>query len=221
MNKEASIAASIRKLLQSNIVMSLRQIQDKIADRSRSSLFRDLKKLNLVTSYTDAGQFHALKPTVRFDTNGLWFFEQTGFSKWGTLKNTVVQIVSNSPSGMTQRELKNLLHIKVQNTLTHLIPAKILQRHLLPGSVYVYLSLEQTKAQAQLQKRLVINEAGPQAMMPAENLIIEILLEQIRFPNSQLEPKALSNSLKTRGIYIEDDRIAYVFAYYDLKKNGF
>ena len=97
----------------------------------------------------------------------------------------------------------------------------MLQRHLLPGSVYVYLSLEQTKAEAQLQRRLVINETSPQVMMPAENLVIEILLELIRFPCCQFEAQALGKALRKRGIPIDDNRIAYVLAHYDLKKNRF
>jgi hypothetical protein len=222
MNKEALTATKIRKLLQSNIVMSLKQIQNEFVDRSRSSLFRDMKKLGLVTSYTDTGQFHSLRTSIRFNANGLWFFEQAGFSKWGTLKNTVIEAVSDSPSGMTQRELKNLLRAKVQNTLTHLLQAKMLQRHLLSGSVYVYLSLDQARAEAQLQRRLLINETSSQLMMPAENIIIEILLELIRFPSNNKEPQAfisIGDALIKRGIHIDDDRIAYVLNYYNLKKN--
>ncbi len=61
MNAEPSFPDQIRKLLQSNTVMSLKQLRHELGKRPRSSLFRDLKMLDLVTSYTHAGQYHALK----------------------------------------------------------------------------------------------------------------------------------------------------------------
>ena len=42
----------IRKLLQSKIVMSIKQIRHELADRPRSSLFRDLKKIELLQTST-------------------------------------------------------------------------------------------------------------------------------------------------------------------------
>ena len=77
---------------------------------------------------------------VKFNPNGLWFYEQISFSKYGTLKNTLVTIISNSPSGMTHKELKTLLRIQVQNPLTHLIKNGSLQRRFLSDQVFVYLS---------------------------------------------------------------------------------
>ena len=91
----------------------------------------NLQKIELLTSYSHAGQFHALKSKVKFNTNGLWFYEQVCFSQYGTLKNTLIKIISNSPAGMTHKELKNLLHIQVQNPLTHLVKINGLQRRLL------------------------------------------------------------------------------------------
>ena len=99
---ETAFASQIRKLLQSKTVLSLKQIRQALSNRPRSSLFRDLKKLDLITSYTHAGQFHALKSAAHFDANGLWFFEPAGFSKYGTLKNTLTHLISHAPAGMTQ-----------------------------------------------------------------------------------------------------------------------
>jgi hypothetical protein len=138
--------------------MSLKQIRHEIPDRPRSSLFRDLKRIELLTSYSHAGQYHALKSMVKFNPNGLWFYEQTSFSKDGTLKNTLVKIISNSPAGMTHKELKSLLRIQVQNPLTHLIKTDSLQRRSLADQMFVYLAHDDSIAQAQWQKRLELNE---------------------------------------------------------------
>ena len=221
MNAEPSFPDKIRRLLQSNTVMPLKQLRHELGDRHRSSLFRDLKKLDLVTSYTHAGQYHALKSAARFDADGLWFFDQAGFAKHGTLKNTLIQIISNAQAGMTQKELKSLLRIKVQNALTHLVQSNAVERQLLPTSIYVYLSVEKQKAEDQLQRRLAIHHKAPEVTLPAENLIIEILLELIRAPDCRAEAKELGRLLRKRGIVIGDPDIVYVLAYYDIKKNRF
>ncbi len=158
MHAEPSCPVKIRKLLQSNTVMSLKQLRHEFSHRARSSFFRDLKPLDLITSYTHAGQYHALKSAAQFDANGLWFFEQAGFAKYGTLKNTLIQIVSHAPAGMTQRELKSLLRVKVQNTLTPLVKSNTVRRQLLPDHIYVYLSVDEPKAEDQLQRRLALIE---------------------------------------------------------------
>ena len=210
----------IRKLLQSKTVMSLKQIRHEIPDRPRSSLFRDLKKVELLTSYSHAGQHHALKSMVKFNPNGLWFYEQISFSKYGTLKNTLVKIISNSPSGMTHKELKTLLRIQVQNPLTHLIKNGALQRRLLSEQGFVYLSCDDFSAQAQWQKRLALNEKALSVTLPSETIIIDILLEIIRGNERIIDEEDLSLNLKQRGINVQQQQLIYVLTYYDIKKNG-
>lgn len=210
----------IRKLLQSKTVMSLKQIRHEIPDRPRSSLFRDLKKVDLLTSYSHAGQYHALKSMVKFNPNGLWFYEQVAFSKYGTLKNTLVEMISNSPAGMTHKELKALLRIQVQNSLTHLIKTKLLQRRLSPEKVFVYLNNDEIQAQRQWQKRVELNENVSNVLLPSETIIIDILLEVIRGNERIIDEEILTSRLKQRGVNIQHQQLIYVLTYYDIKKNG-
>ena len=221
MGKELAVPDKIRKLLKSNTVLSLKEIRHKIGHPPRSSFFRHLKRLDLLSSYTHTGQYHALKSAARFDVDGLWFCDPAGFAKYGTLKNTLTEMISTAQAGMTQKELKALLRINVQNTLTHLVNSNEVDRRLLAGSVYVYLSVDRHKAKDQLQTRRAIEETVPQVTLPPENLIIEILLELIRVPGCRARAKELGESLRKRCIKIEDPDIAYVLAYYDIKKNGF
>jgi hypothetical protein len=200
--------------------MSLKQIRHQIPDRPRSSLFRDLKKVELLTSYSHSGQHHALKSRVKFNHNGLWFYDQISFSKYGTLKNTLVQIISNSPAGMTHKELKNLLHIQVQNPLTHLIAMFLLQRRSVDDKVFVYLAQDESVAQAQWQKRVEFNEKSLSVSLPSEMITIDILLEIIRGHEALIDEEELSSRLKQKGINIPHQQLMYVLTYYDIKKNG-
>lgn len=220
MNITPSFPSQIRKHLQSNTTLSLKQLRDKLGGRARSSLFRDLAQLDIITSYTHTGQYHALRTAAKFDVRGLWFFHEAGFSKYGTLRQSLTHIIAHAKTGMTQKELKNLLRIKVQNTLTDLVKSNTMVRELLPDRIYVYLSADKHKAEDQLQRRLALYERGATTRLPAESLRIEILLELIRTCHEPRDEEALGARLRKRGFTLHNTEIAYVLAYYDIKKNG-
>ena len=188
MQSNQNIALKIRKLLVVNSVMSLKQLRSELNDRPRSSLYRDLKTLNLISSFTHTGQYHVLNETARFDQNGLWFFQEVGFSQYGTLKKTLVQITSDSLIGMTHKEMKTLFRIEVQKPLTDLVNTNAITRQLLPSRLYVYLSADQNKAEDQLQRRLAISNRTLDITLPPESIRIEILVEVIHAPDRTLMP---------------------------------
>ena len=221
MQSNQNIALKIRKLLVVNSVMSLKQLRSELNDRPRSSLYRDLKTLNLISSFTHTGQYHVLNETARFDQNGLWFFQEVGFSQYGTLKKTLVQITSDSLIGMTHKEMKTLFRIEVQKPLTDLVNTNAITRQLLPSRLYVYLSADQNKAEDQLQRRLAISNRTLDITLPPESIRIEILVEVIHAPNRTLDATVLGPLLRKRGVIIKDEEVSYVLAYYDIKKNGF
>ena len=57
-------------------------------------------------------------------------------------------------------------------------------------------------------------------VLPPESIRIEILVEVIHAPERTLEENVLGPLLRKRGVIIKDDEVAYVLAYYDIKKNG-
>ena len=220
MSSVQNISSAIQKLVLKNRVISVKQLHDEFRGRSRSSLFRDLRKLDLIVSYTHAGQYHALKRTAAFDEDGLWFFQDIGFSQYGTLKKTLVQVISHAEAGMTHKEMKTLFRIEVQKPLTNLVNTHAVTRQLLPNRLSVYLSADESKAEDQFQRRLAINDRPMDMALPPESLRIEILVEVIHAPERTLDEKVLGALLRKRGVVIKDDEIAYVLAYYDIKKNG-
>lgn len=220
MNANASYASKIRRLLQTHTVMSLKQLRQALNGRARSSLFRDLKKVDLITSYSHTGQYHALRSTASFDQHGLWFYDDIGFSRYGTLKATLVAVVADADAGMTHKELRRLLRVAVQNTLTELIKLDQVGRRLLPGRVYLYVSADRDKAEDQWQRRLRLDEQRAAVALPPESIQIQILLEVIRGGEQRPDEQALGSQLRQQGIAIQDRDIAYVLVYYDIKKNG-
>ncbi len=211
----------IRERLLKRTALSLNQLRSALNNRPRSSLYRDLKKLDLISSYTHTGQYHALNESARFDKNGLWFFQDVGFSQFGTLKNTLVQMVSHAPLGMTHKEIKLMFRIEVQKPLTDLVKSNKISRQRLPSSIYVYLSAERYKSENQFQQRLAVNDHAADVTLPPENIRIEILVKVIQTPDRSLDEKVLGTLLRKKGLAIKDEEIAYVLTYYDIKKNRF
>ncbi|MCP4403217.1 MAG: hypothetical protein GY801_38655 [bacterium] len=220
MKRALNIAEQIRQLLRKNTIMSLKKLQSELQDRPRSSLFRDLKKLDVISSYTHTGQYHALRRLAKFDENGLWFFQDVGFSRYGTLKRSLVHVITHSQAGMTHREMRKLFRVEVQKPLTDLVSTNAVARQLLPRRIHVYLSADETSG-AQWERRLAIGAKALDVALPAESIRIEILVEVIRAPKRTLEEKVLGPLLRERGVLVKDEEVRYVLAYYDIKKNGF
>ena len=220
MKRVLNIAEQIHQLLLKNTIMSLKQLRAELQDRPRSSLFRDLKKLDLISSYTHTGQYHSLTRLAKFDEDGLWFFQDVGFSRYGTLKRSLVQVITHSSAGMTHRELRKLFRVEVQKPLTALVSSNAVARQLLPSRIHVYLSADATSV-AQLERRLAIGDKALNVALPAESIRIEILVEVIRAPERSLNETVLGPRLRKRGVRVKDEAVRTVLAYYDIKKNGF
>ncbi len=188
MQRVLNIAEQIHQLLLKNTIMSLKQLRAELQDRARSSLFRDLKKLDMISSYTHTGQYHALTRLAKFDEDGLWFFQDVGFSRYGTLKRSLVQVITHSQAGMTHREMRKLFRVEVQKPLTALVSSNAVARQLLPSRIHVYLSADETSV-VQLERRLAIGDKALNVALPAESIRIEILVEVIRAPQRSLDEK--------------------------------
>ena len=217
MKRVLNIVEQIHQLLLKNTIMSLKQLRSELQDRPRSSLFRDLKKLDLISSHTHTGQYHALRRLAKFDEDGLWFFQDVGFSRYGTLKRSLVHVISHSQAGMTHREIKKLFRVEVQKPLTDLVSTNAVTRQLLPSRIHVYLSAEET-SEAQLERRLAVGDKALDVALPVESIRIEILVEVIRAPKRTLDEKVLGPLLRERWVLVKDEEVRYVLVYYDIKK---
>jgi hypothetical protein len=216
MKNNTSFVAKITRLLKSNVVMSLSELREALDNRPRSSLYRDLKKLSLITSYSHSGQYHALKSATKFNQHQLWFFNGVAFSAYGTLKATLVSMITETDAGMTPNELKTRLRVNVQNRLAELIKSELVARTLLPQQRYLYVSKDEVKAATQLQNRLALLVLPP---LPAESVQIEVLLAVIHHFPQRPDEIMLAAQFKKEDIRIDERDIASVFSHYELKKN--
>jgi hypothetical protein len=105
-------------------VVTMSDLCEAIGSSSRMTVFRRLRQMEYVTSYTHAGRYYTLYDIARFDSDGIWFYDDIGFSQNGSLKNTVTYLVDESDGGKFHFDLERQLRVRVHNVLLDLIKAK-------------------------------------------------------------------------------------------------
>ena len=89
------------KLLRRRRVVALRDLFEALGTRSRMTVFRRLREVGYRTSFTHRGQYYRLAELPEFDECGLWFHGDVGFSRSGTLKETIAVQVEQAPEVLT------------------------------------------------------------------------------------------------------------------------
>ncbi|MFH0729248.1 MAG: hypothetical protein V2B19_23255 [Pseudomonadota bacterium] len=210
----------LAQLLRRNQIMDFDSIAKAAGGkRSRRSLYRDLTSLGHITSFTHAGSYYTLADIPQFDENGLWFFKGIGFSRSGTLKTTLVGLIEASEAGCTHNELKDLLHVRVHNTLFSLVQEKKISREPIE-KLYVYVSFQLGQSADQVTKRrerLAAGEKIAQISDVTVITVIEVLMEVIRAGKVLIGPIETAQRLRARGIPITLSQVEDIYARYGLK----
>jgi len=217
---QKNIQDKITHLLRRNRVMDLASLQKNFDGRSKRSLFRDLLHLDYFSSYSHAGSFYTLKSTPVFDSNGLWQFNEIGFSKHGSLRDTIVYFINESKAGMKHLDLRDRLQIPVYNTLLGLVRSNEIARVDLNGS-FLYVNKDITISRIQierLEKKLILKEEFQLKKIPTW-MAIEVLTEVIRESQATAEPLKIAARLSLRGLKISFDEVKQILEFYEVKKN--
>jgi hypothetical protein len=217
------IPSQLEPLLRAWKVVDMPTLLAAAGGRSQRSLFRDLKKLGYVSSFTHSGRYYTLRDIPRFDAFGLWFHGEVGFSRFGTLKATVAELVRGAPAGRTHGELRPLLRVRSQNTLLALVQGEEIRREAIEGmGEFVYLSPNTAVATGQLAERQRIL-AARKPLPASTEIVVAILAEALRAGRVVVAPEKVAQGLAVRGMAVKIETVELVLAHYDLlggKKNG-
>lgn len=211
---------TLAKLFRKNHIADLDKLFSVLETNSRMSVFRRLKHIGYLSSYTDAGRFYTIKEIPVFDSLGLWFYKGIGFSQAGTLKATVIKIVNSSSSGKTPKELLHLLKIRIPNTLYNtlhgLVKSNTLNRHRLEG-LCLYTNMHPEKMDAQLKARYQNIQKTAQFIKPIPiETIIAVLVEALRESKVITPPSEIMSRLAVRGVTITIEQIEQIFSQYGI-----
>lgn len=205
-------------LFRRNLVLDMSAILQAVPDRSRCSIFRDLKAIGYLSSYNHAGRFFTLTDVPSFDADGLWQHQGVFFSRHGTLKATVRHLVQTADAGLTHPELQQRLHVRVHNTVLDLVRRNEIAREQV-DKLFLYVHVDSEVRINQIAKRRKQMEDQPPVPAVGSFEIIEVLLDVIRF--REQEPGRVFNRLRDKGLGISMEQVTAVFDRYDLgKKNS-
>lgn len=119
-------------------VLTLPMVAKALGTACRMTWFRKLKELDYRASYTHRGKYYALNEEPRYDENGLWCSDDIRFSVYGTLSNTIAQLIRRSDDGRFAQEVRAVVKTSVQQPLATLTQKKVLKRDRF-GAQYLYL----------------------------------------------------------------------------------
>ena len=112
------------KVFNEKSVLTIVDLKNFLQTNSRMTVFRKLKQLPYRSSYSHCGKYYTLDNIAQYNVTGIWNYNKIYFSKYGTLKNTVLDLFK-----------------------THNIDRKQI------GKEYIYLSFESGETQFLLRKQ--------------------------------------------------------------------
>ena len=84
---------ALRALLLSKKIATLDDLKHALGASVDVTVFRKLKPLDYLSSYSHRGRFYTLREIARFDDHGLWSLAEVWFSRFGTLLATAEAFV--------------------------------------------------------------------------------------------------------------------------------
>jgi hypothetical protein len=166
---------TLRSLLLHSKIATLDELKQAVGTSVDVTVFRKLKPLDYLTSYSHRGRYYTLREIARFDDKGLWSQADVWFSQAGTLLATAEVFVNRSPRGYFADELARALHIEVQDALHQLAQQRRVTRQIVSG-LYLYTAIDRTVQQGQLLTRRKV-EAFPTLV---DASVLEVSAEELK-----------------------------------------
>ena len=157
---------AIQTLLEQKKIAVMDELKSALGTHAPATVFRKLKELGYLTSYTHGSRYYTFKSIARFNQQGLWSFNSVGFSIHGTLLNTLVNLIHSSEGGFFAGELNTLLNVNVSPSLLKLFKQGrvIRKKHL---GLYLYCALDSS-----ISKRQIVNRQASNASQGARGIIM-------------------------------------------------
>ena len=195
------------------IVVTLRELSQ-FLNVSIRTIQRKIRQWDTIRSYDHNGGYFSLKKLATFNSYGIWEYNNIHFSKFGTLKNTLVAIINNSSNGMDASQIRDVLGMDTRSFLFQYKDVSGIKREKI-GDNYVYFSSDNQQFSEQLIKRKLDSQALAQPPLKG-SAAISVLLEAIKHPGFTSEQ--LSGLLHKQGTEIKPKVIQSFFAFYGIEK---
>jgi len=157
MNAEKYVPNDLEKLLLKNKIATLDELKTVLKTKSTMTVFRKLKQLEYISSYSHRGKYYSLNEIAQFDPYGIWSHRSVWFSKYGNLVETAKDLIDTSSAGYSAKELENIVHVEAKHALLNLFKNKRADREKI-SNVLVYFSVDKTSNKRQRLNRQQLSE---------------------------------------------------------------
>ena len=157
MHLSLSATERLQRAVRAERMLTLPALKKVLNTSAAMTVFRTLKPLGYLTSYSDRGRYYTLRELAEFDERGLWSVNGVWFSREGTLVRTSEAWVNRSDDGYYADELRAALHVEVKDALRQLVQEKRLARRDVNGR-YLYVARAPARRQQQVAQRRVRGE---------------------------------------------------------------
>src|SRR3972149_8353430 len=106
----------VMKRFQRLKVLTIKELVD-LLKSSVITARRHLKKCEAYTSFNHNGRYYTLPRIPRFDNNGIWKYQTIRFSKYGNLKQTILELIRRSEVGLSAREVAQVVEIPSNSSI--------------------------------------------------------------------------------------------------------
>ena len=176
--------------------------------RSEITARRVLKKVGYYSSYTHNSQYYTIESVVRFNSYGIWCHNHIYFSRFGTLKETMIRLVDESKAGLSVSQLSEVLGMKCYSAV-HLFHKQGAFNHIKQGKGFIYLSKQGSIYQNQLSYYTLHEPLTPQAA-------IELLVYYVDHPEASY--KQLVRVLRKKHFQATTESVESFFKEHGVKK---
>jgi hypothetical protein len=202
-----------------NVLKRFRRLKvltiEQLVDLLKSSMMtarRRLKKWKALTSFNQNGRYYTLPETPRFDNHGIWEYQRILFSKYGNLKQTILELIRRSEAGLSAREVAEIVKIPTNSSIfSQLQRVSGINREKHQGH-FVYFS-DEPKA---YQKQKSVLPRPQAAALPSGEEAVLILVQSIKHPHIGVEE--LSEKIARQGKRIAPSVIERFLEHHDLLK---
>jgi predicted transcriptional regulator len=199
----------IFKIIFRNKIITINELSSHLKSSIKTAR-RRLKLWEAYRSYNQNGRYYTLPNIPEFDENGLWIYRKIGFSKYGNLKQTAINLTKCSQAGLDVAEMNNLLGISVRSFLTALQKNPDIKREKIHGR-FIYFSAVEEDYIRQKDSRASMARV---TQLPNDTEIILILVETIKSPHLNIEE--LSIKLREINCIVTPESIRNLFTYHGL-----
>ena len=197
----------VEELFQIHKVLTISELAHSL-NRSVVTARRQLDKMEYFSSYTHNSRYYTVKSVTTFNENGIWHHGEIYFSKFGTLKRTIIHLINISPCGMTVSQIFNILGIKCYSHLNLFYKNGIISRSKIDKG-FIYLAKEES-----IYKKQLNYYDHPKGL--TSQAAIKLLVEYINNPKATYQD--LSKAMNQHNFQIPVKTIELFFKEHGVKK---